>query len=166
MKVLGSASTDQVIQVFQGDSKVLEQQCQWPDTPTMRFLLVRIAQRPADRILSLAWKLCEFEKDEFLKGVFAVWPRPGSQQTHAWTLEEMFNGIQGGWTPDAQKWANVQTFVKQFSQAPPTQLGPFIAYQRAGGTYWLEDGHTRLTAAYLANVFPPTLQMYVGERPA
>lgn len=168
MNVLGAVSTDQVIQVYEGDSKVLEVSNQWPDTPFMRLVLVRIAQRPVDRILGLTWELWELTKDEFLQTVCTVWPKEPFERTHSWTFQEMFAAIdKDDWKlQDEEKWKKVETWKAKFEKNRSSEIGRLIGYYRSEACIHLEDGHTRLTAAHLAGVFPDTVRMYIGKAPA
>ena len=71
MQSVGFVSTDRVIEAFRGDSKVLEVTAQWPDTPFMRIVVLRVAQRPVDRILRLVWRLCILSQTRFRQCEFA-----------------------------------------------------------------------------------------------
>jgi hypothetical protein len=171
----GHASVDQVLQVFRGDSKVEEVTSVWPGTAVERVALVAQAHRPADRILGLAWELWEFDKDDFRNNVYAVWSKTATASIHSWTFGKMFDHIDSNptWVPqpfDPKKWAAVQSWRPGMKFAPPTRIGPLIAYENliayeTPGRIELEDGHTRLMAAHLEGVFPPTIQLYIGKRP-
>jgi len=170
MREIGPASVNQVIQAYEGDSKVLELTSQWPNLPFMRLVLVRIAQRPVDQILQLAWKLYELDKDDFLKKVYAVWCDP-PHCIFTWTFGEMLDRLDATtWRPDPEKWKNVQVQIPDWKKTPLPELTPVMGYYQGPGTIHpgcinLEDGHTRLTAAHLAGSFPRVIRMYIGEPP-
>jgi hypothetical protein len=48
---------------------------------------------------------------------------------------------------------------------PPQAIGPLISFQDFSGRILLDDGHTRLTAAHLEKVDPPTVLLYLGKTP-
>ncbi len=138
---------------------MLEQTSIWPDLPFMRVVLVRLAQRPVDKILKRAWELWEFDKDDFLKTVYAVWCDPPTN-IFTWTFGEMLNRIDTtGYRPDATKWRNVQFQIPEWKKIPPPTIGPLIGYDEGSGRINLEDGHTRLTAAHLAKAFPTSIRV-------
>jgi hypothetical protein len=166
----GDASADQVIQTYQGDSKVLEITNSWPTAAVERVALVAQAHRPAELILSLAWELLEMDKDEFRSKVYSVWSKTATDPIHIWTFGEMFNHIDvnpqwGSQTVDAKKWGAVQRLRPQMKANPPSTIGPLISFQDPTGRMLLDDGHTRLMAAYLENVFPSIIRLHLGKPP-
>ena len=163
----GPASADQVIQTYQRDSKLVEITSVWPDTPVKRVALVHKAQRPADLILSLAWELWELDESEFHNKVYSVWSKTATEPIWSWTFGDMFKHIDANptWVPqpfDPKKWAAVQSWRPGMKATPPPRIGPLIAYKDIAGHINLEDGHTRLMAAHLEGVFPPTILLYLA----
>jgi hypothetical protein len=170
MKVKGYASADQVLQTYRGDSKVQERAREWPGTAVQRTVLIEEAQRPVEQILHLAWQLCELDECDFREKVYSVWSKTATDPIHSWTFGDMFEHMDANpiWVPlpfDPKKWAAVQSWRPGMKANPPTQIGPLIAIQDSLGRILLDDGHTRLTAAYLEKAFPKTILLYVGIPP-
>jgi hypothetical protein len=164
MQLVGFVSTDHIVEAFRRDSEVMRISMQWPDTPFMRLILLRIAQRPVDNILRCAWKQWLLNQNELLARVFAVWHPPGFAN-YSWSLGEMIAAIEAEtFTPPPEKWNAVQRLEAEMRTEPPSCIGPLIGYQYPGRIH-LEDGHTRVAAASLAKALPPTITMYIGELP-
>jgi hypothetical protein len=171
MTPIADVSADHVIRAYEGDSCVLAQSKVWPhDNAFMRAVLVRIAQRPVDAILRLAWKLYELTEDEFMKNVYSVWCDP-KELVFTWTFERMLEYLtktNPAWQAgDKDKWDNVQKLIPEWQKTPipPQLLKPLIGYYVSPTCIRLEDGNTRMTAAHLASKFPKTVKIYIGHVP-
>src|SRR5258708_7136204 len=152
MHLVGFVSVDHVLQAFRGDHHVLNVTQQWPDTPFLRAVVVRLSGRPVEYFLQIAWKHCVLDREELLNTVFPVWPKPGTNQTHSWLLKDMIAAVKAGsYTPPDV--AKVQALAADMKSNPTKKLGPLVGYQCRNRIH-LEDGTNRVTAAGIADVIP------------
>lgn len=161
MQLLESVSAERVVKAFCNDQKVKLVGSQWPDTSSEQIAHVRKSGRPVDFILSLAWGLYALDREELLSKLRPVWC-PHESPDYCWTLKQMFTAIRAGTfkPPEPNTVPKLEAEMKaQFRDTDFLLIG----YWHNRESILLEDGHNRVTAAFLAGALPATVKMYVGQ---
>lgn len=162
MRLLEHVSVQRVLEAFRDDQKVRALGEPWPNTRDEQAAVLRRAERPADYIVRLRWGLYALDRDEFLAEVRPIWVPPG-QPPYCWTLGQMLAAVQAGTfkPPEPNRVSELVTAMgTRFRETEFVLVG----YRDLARGILLEEGHNRVTAAYLAGVIPATVKMFVSER--
>src|SRR5262249_51701933 len=152
MLLLETVPVECVLEAFRYDQKVRALGEPWPADRSGQVALLRKACRPVDYILDLTWGLYSFSRDELLSKVRPVWSPPG--RPYGWTLKDMF----AAYTAGRYKLEEPNTVSKlaadmrkDFRESDFVLIG-YQDFPVIPEGIRLEDGHNRVTAAFLADV--------------
>ena len=164
MLLLEIVPVERVLEAFRCDQKVRALGEPWPDDRPGQVTLLRNACRPVDYILDLTWGLYSLDRDELLSKVRPVWSPPSG--AYSWTLKEMFSAYTAG-RYKLEEPNTVSTLAadmrKNFRESDFVLIG-YQDFPAIPEGIRLEDGHNRVTAAFLADVIPLTVKMYIGKK--
>jgi hypothetical protein len=129
----------------------------WPTTEFERAQILKLACRPIDFILKLAWSLYTLDRNETLKIVhLSVW----SPSVY---LGEMIDAFKNNTPPPPKKVADLAADWSKGSFDPDKFL--LIGYEVSATRIQLEDGYNSSTAAGLAGVLPAKIKICLGQAP-
>jgi hypothetical protein len=176
MRVLGRASTSQVIAAYRYDFKLQAAGKPWPEPhafqDTQSLTIARLSQvilsgRPVFLPLEATWDVCEFPRATFLARTRSFW---GPEQ---WTMPivDMVNAYGVTYTPSE----DVNQRVRELRNAARTSTLEFgvlagVALAQSGRldnecSIGLLEGNHRVVAAALEGKLPATITMLVASKP-
>ena len=165
MHLLEKVTVERTIDAFRNDQKVKSLGLPWPVTLAEKIALLCRPEvgKPIDYILSLSWSLHYVERAELLSLVRPVWCPPGCY--YPWTLEQMFAEYRAGrfMLPEPNTVLKLEADMRVQFRESDFVLTAYRDLPYLPQGMRLEDGHNRVTAAWLAGVIPAMVKMYIGE---